>query len=135
MDLPPDLKALEDALAGRPRPNLPSALHDRVMHSVSDELALKPRSKRGSLWRFAAGVAAASLLWINLSMSAANNTVWRWDQTASAEPDSAAVAEVQELLPGCTESEARAHLLLLRARAQLTALPRPSGSRMTNIEF
>src|SRR4051794_2092994 len=78
-ELPPELRKLEAALAARPMPPANPAQRARVMGAVRQELAARPNSCRSatgprSFWQFAAGVAAALVLGINLSMSAANDT-------------------------------------------------------------
>jgi hypothetical protein len=125
MDLPPELRALDAQLAGRPKPDLPAALRARVLEAVRAELAREPRVERISFWRFAAGMAAAALLWINLSMSAANDTVWHWNGAKTRIVDAAALQQIQEVMPECSETEARARLLLLCAGELLVATPRP----------
>src|SRR5262245_20256051 len=76
-DLPPDLAAFERELSGRDPQELPAGLRPRVLAAVGRELRPRPRLPA---WQFAAATAAAALLWVNLSMSVANNLSWRLDR-------------------------------------------------------
>ena len=67
----------------------------------------KPRQGQSGFWRFAAGLAAAALLAINLSMSAANNTNWRLGR------------ELEDGIAG-SDRESQRQALLLHARSRLT---------------
>jgi hypothetical protein len=125
--LPPDLLALERALAARPRPEPSAGLRDRVLTAAERERP-GPRTgpERRDFVRFAAATAAAALLAINLSASLANNTDWH----LSARADGPAVADVagrlRELTPDVSEREAVRQALLLRAAAGLTPAPVPA---------
>jgi len=134
-ELPPELRELEDALAARVAPDAEGASRARVLGAVRQELAAKGKwgqtpfcpYKMVSVpifpWRFAAAAAAAVLAWLNLSMSAVNDTGFRLRAGSNGWDERAAVAEVRGLIPDCSEAEARRHVLLLRARAQLVAAP------------
>jgi hypothetical protein len=83
-ELPPELLELEQELAGRQMPGLPPDHRGSVLAAVRQELA-KRDSVRLILrrrWEFAAAVAALVLCWLNLSMSAANNTDFNLRQTS-----------------------------------------------------
>ncbi|MCY3023922.1 MAG: hypothetical protein NTW87_33505 [Planctomycetota bacterium] len=122
-ELPPDLRGLEAILASRPGPDAGGAVRARILAAVHRELAAKERRTRWSFWRFAAGLAALVLLGLNLSSSAVHDTEFSVGRTAGAQDDQAAVAQIRDLLPGCSEEEARRHVLLLRARARLVSAP------------
>jgi hypothetical protein len=117
-ELPPDLAHLERRLAERPRQEPPADLRQRVLAALGRGCG---REATG-FWRFVAAVAAAVVLAINLSMSAANDTDWRLGgdlapkQTASAD-------RIREVLPELSEREARRQAVLLRARSFLTLVP------------
>jgi hypothetical protein len=75
-------------------------------------------------WRHAFAVAAALLLWVNLSMSVANNTTW----PLAAGPDRAGLDETAEriraLAPELSEREARRQALVSQVHpAPAPALP------------
>jgi hypothetical protein len=59
---------LEARLRRRPMPTLPPGLRDRVLADVT--VATEPAPADG--WRFAAGLAAAVLVGLNLALMAAN---------------------------------------------------------------
>jgi hypothetical protein len=126
-ELPPDLAELERLLSRRRRPAPPADLRQRVLAAVRRASA----GEVAGFWRFAAGVAAAALLAINLSMSAAGNTDWHL--AGEPAPDCAASADrIHEVLPELSEREARRQAVLLRARCYLTpgAPASPSGPRL-----
>jgi hypothetical protein len=126
--LPPDLHALERALADRPRPGPSADLRDRVLAAIRAERP-GPRADRPrtGFARFAAATAAAALLAINLSASVANDTDWHLRRPAGG-PDVAAVADrLRELAPDVTEREALRQALLLRAGSGLTPAPAPTA--------
>src|SRR5262245_12821256 len=119
--LPPDLADVERMLARR-RTVEPSAdFAGRVLGSVRDALRHRPAvaAAPSSGWRSWAAVAAAVLVGINLSMSAAADTDWHL--TGDVEPrDVAALTdELRALAPDLPASELRRQALLARAGAGL----------------
>lgn len=128
LDLPPELREVESALAARSKPEADSTVRARILAGVRAELAIRERSIPPSLWRYAAAWAALVLLWLNLSISAVNWTEFRLSPGESQFDEQTALAQIEGLVPDCTKAEARRQLLLLRASAQLICVPRlPRG--------
>ena len=125
-DLPPDLHELERDLAGRPRPVPPAALRQRVIGCVRAELR-RNGSRNG--WTFAAGVAAAVLVWVNLSLSATLATDFGPQPDRPRRPVEKVAAEIQRLLPGLSDEEARRQAILLQAGSDLRGRPTFSAGR------
>ena len=79
-ELPDELGRLERELAERPCPEPSADLRSRVLRLVEAELdgaglrRAEPARPRAGWLSFAVATAAAVLIWINLSMSAANAT-------------------------------------------------------------
>jgi hypothetical protein len=68
------VRPIERALADLWRSDPPAELRARILTAVRAEWATgRARPAPASLWRFAAGLAAGVLLFVNLSMSAANH--------------------------------------------------------------
>jgi len=130
--LPEDLVSLERELGARPHPRPTDALRERVMGEVRGALACDAArtSRRLSVWEFAAALAAAVMLWMNLSMIAASDT--RLDLRASrANGTEASVAALRELVPGLSEQEARREVTRLGRGLPLVPTPNlePSVTR------
>jgi hypothetical protein len=129
-DLPDDFSDLESALAGRSTPEPGPELRDRVLGAVNRELKRRPsfRISRMRPWQFAAAAAAIAFCVLNLSMSAANNTDWRFSARAPATDIQTLADEIQTLLPDLDRGEALRHAHLLRA-SERTAVPNINLSR------
>ena len=125
-DLPPELRALENDLAARPGPDAGGTVRARVLGAVHQELSAGSRRKPVSLWWLAAA-AAALLLWLNLSISAVNNTDTGLSDKSNGWNARAAQAQILAVVPECSEEDARGLALLLRARAHLVTVPQPTG--------
>ena len=132
-ELPEDLAELERRLAARPRPEPSDDLRRRVMDAVRAELAgasaipLKT-PRRLSTWEFAAAVAAAVVLALNLAVSGANDMDWTGSESESLTPDPATVAALRQLMPGLTDDEVRGRWLLMQAGRHLVMAPPPPPS-------
>jgi hypothetical protein len=113
-ELPPDLEELERRLTARRPTGPPAELRRRVLTAVRRASG----EGEGGFWRYVAGVAAAALLAVNLSMSVANNTDWHLRGTPG--PSEAGADRAREVVPELSEREARRQAVLLRARSQLT---------------
>jgi hypothetical protein len=134
MELPAELREIELALAQRAVPEASGALRAGILTGVRAELAAKGRAQRRSTWRFAVAMAALVLLWVNFSISAVNWTELRLLPGERQFDERDAMAQIQELIPGCSQAEARRELLVLRARAGLVGVPmlrhaEPSAAR------
>ena len=123
--LPPELSELERQLAARGGPAPDAHVKLRVLRAVQAELRSREswRLRRKHAWHFAAGVAAAVLLWLNLSLFAANHTEWNFNRNDSRGETLAMAREIRELLPELTEGEALRQAALLQTNAR--ALPVP----------
>jgi len=124
-ELPPDLARLEEELAARQSPAPGPELKGRVLQAVRRELTARSsrRILRSSLWRFAAATAATVALWLNLGMSATNDTVWDLHKNGHGSEGLAAAEYLRELVPEMSEAEARRQALLLKAGARLVLAP------------
>jgi hypothetical protein len=114
-DLPPDLAALEQRLADRPRVEPHADLAARVLTATQDALR-QPAPPARSDWHTWAAVAAALLLAVNLSMSVAANTDWDF----APEPPATTAEQLRALAPDLPEAELRRQALLARAAAGLS---------------
>ena len=125
-ELPDDFSQFERALASRSTPEPSSELRARVLGAVNHKLTLRVsfRSIRMRPWQFAATAAAVFFCVHNLSMSAANNTHWRFAVRDMPYDLRSAAAAIQSLLPEMTREEALRHALLAHA-ASLPAAPAP----------
>lgn len=119
-DFPPELEAIERELVAELRAVPPAGLRGRVMAGVHRELG---RERLWSRWIFAAQVAAAAAIWINLSWSAARAT--ERDLMDRRPPRSlvAGAEEIRLLLPGIPEREALRQAILLEAGSSLARCP------------
>lgn len=125
-DLPEPLREIEARLASRPGIEPPSHLRQRILAEVRRNLAA-PVRPRLSLWEFAAALAAAVLVAMNLSMAAASQTALSLPSGPGNGIDEA-VAAVRQLVPDMPEAEARRQVVLLKAGSRLVPAPvlRPS---------
>ena len=129
MELPEELRRLEDDLGARVAPRPAPALRAKVLETVRKELgaAGSRRIVRGGLWSLAAA-AAAALLWANLSMAGANMTDWNF-APRDAQPSLAEEAEaLRTVLPELSDRDALGRALALRSGRRLLVLPVVSGS-------
>ena len=140
-ELPDELERLERELARRPCPGPSADLRDRGIRTVEAELrrAELPPTRAGGWLSFAVATAATVLVWINLSMSAANAT--SYDPRLPAEPHALdeTTRQIGELLPEMSEQEARRYAVILEGGADLipcpdVALDRPARNRMNTLE-
>ena len=124
--LPDDLRDLDSQLAERSRHEPGVGLRDRVLTAVRRERRSQPAlaAWRGT-GRFAAALAAAVLLWANLSMSAALDTSWHFMGNLDSGRLDATAGDVRRLLPEYSEREAYRHALLAQTAARLTPMPNP----------
>jgi hypothetical protein len=129
-ELPPELAALEQELAGRARKEVPPDLRQRVLTAMTEEL--RPvRSLWG--WSFATA-AAAVLLWINFSMSVTSNV----SLPHAADPPDGRIEEttrrIRALAPELPENEVHRQALLARAGPRLVPAPSSSPDRVRRKE-
>lgn len=131
-ELPPDLADLERRLA-RGRVGLPASLRGRVLAAVRRELNRGPADFAGRrAWPSLATAAAAALLWINFSMSVANNMDWRLGNSLDAGAIHATAGRIHGLLPELPPRERYRQALLLQAGSRLAPAPglEPSPARV-----
>ena len=129
-----DPTELERALAGRPGREPPPAFRARVMGAVSRELGADRRRER---WAFAARVAAAALLWLNLSLSATIVAAPPLPAAPNGRAAAEAAEQLRRLLPEMPREQALAYAAMLRAGSGVlthpTATPlRPPRGALTN---
>ena len=127
-DLPPDLKELEQSLAGRLRPRPPDDLRPRVLAAVRRELVAQPaRARRGraGAWQYAAATAAGILLVLNLLMSIGNRSDFPASRAANGVDVQQVAAKIHELVPFMTSEDAMREAIILRAGSHLKMAPQP----------
>jgi hypothetical protein len=118
---------VEEVLRHRIRA-LPSPGHrGRVLAAVGEELAFARRSwwARPDTWRFAAALAAAAALWLNLAMSAANGMRLGAAPRADGAAVAASARSIRRILPDLPPEEALRQAVLARADVRLSAMPLP----------
>jgi hypothetical protein len=108
-----ELVRLEQRLERRLAVDPPPALRARVARRVAAEL--KQQRLQDSI-AFAAAMAAALVLWANLSWTASRNTTILEPPAAS---DATIAAQIRDLLPDLSEAEARWQTVVLTRAAQL----------------
>ena len=145
-ELPDELERLERELAERPCPERSADLRDRVLRLVEAELdgaelrrAEPARPRAGGWLSFAAATAATVLVWINLSMSAANATSYDLRLPAGPHALDETTRQIRELLPEMSEQETRRYAVILQGGADLVpcpdvALDRPARDRMNTLD-
>ena len=118
--LPPELQQLERDLCCR---SLPDASGDMRYNVIKEVRGLMQNEARRSRWQFGIGVAAAALLWLNLSISAtqATNFGLQWREN---DPSIEVAAEViQRLVPELSAQEARREAFLMRVTFRMIPYP------------
>jgi hypothetical protein len=123
MNQPDDLDDLERDLRDHPFPEPSPAFRRQVLDAMLAEARRSQRPARAHLGGFAA-VAAALMLAINLSMSVANDSDFRFAAPAPRGQIRDTVAQVRALFPELTEDEALRHALALQAGSG-RAVPAP----------
>jgi hypothetical protein len=125
--LPSELLQLERDLANRSL----SAASAGLRHKILDDVRRRLRAERSrNRWQFAAAVAAAALLWANLSMSATQATDFGLRPTGRSESVETFAWQSRQLAPESSAEEARPQAVLLRVGANLPFMPRWVGSRV-----
>jgi hypothetical protein len=145
-ELPPELERLERALARRPCPGPSAELRDRVLRTIEAELVLaapgqaeSARTGSGGWLRFAVATAATVLVWVNLSMSAANATSHDLGPPAGPHALDETARQIAELLPEVSEQEARRYAVVLQGGAELipcanVALEPPARTQRNSLD-
>jgi hypothetical protein len=118
--LPPELQQLQEELLAHPRPDPPANLRQRVMDGVCGEL--RPNGWRAR-WAFAASLAAAVLVWVNLSLTATRATDCGLRVGYLPEVVDETTQQIVRLLPQISPEEARREALLLQAGSLLPPYP------------
>lgn len=123
-DLPDDLGELERRLIRHPRQEASEAFRRQVLAAVMWELDQNHADvARRSLWQFAAMVAVTMLLWINFSMSAANDIDWHLTGSIDSESFAASVSLIEDLAPDLSERDAVRQAWVLHAMSWVVPLP------------
>ena len=118
--LPSELRQLERELANRSLSAASTGLRQRVLDDVRTRLhAEKSRDRR----HFAAAMAIAALLWMNLSMSATQATDFDVRPKEPVESIAAIAPQIRQLLPELSPEESQRQAILLRAGANMTLMP------------
>ncbi len=117
--LSPELEGLERDLATRPHEQPPPWLRGRILHCVEIELC----RRRSFLDRPVLVAAAAALVWLNLSLSAANTTQGPLGPPGPRELAEPLARQIEQLLPEFPRADARRLALLYRAGSGLVPCP------------
>ena len=125
MNLPPDLAALERTLRGGLAAMEPDpAVRERVLAAVRRELRA---AERRQFWQYVGAVAAVFLIALNLSFSAAANTLR--PRLGPGSHNRAALREAIERLElDLSEEEIARRCVLLSAGEELLPMGRPYGT-------
>jgi hypothetical protein len=125
-ELPDELERLERELAERPCPEPSADLRDRVLRLVEASLdgaelrrAEPARPRAGGWLSFAVATAATVLVWINLSMSAANATSYDLRLPAETDAVDETARQIRRLLPEMSEQESRRYAMILQGSGDL----------------
>jgi hypothetical protein len=111
-ELSPELQRLERDMAHRPLPEAPARLRQRVL----DDLGSRRRTELArDRWQFAAAVAAAALLWLNLSMSATQATDFGFRPAGPSDSIEPTARQIRQLVPEFPADESRREAVLWRA--------------------
>ena len=114
--LPPELQQLERDLCCR---SLPDASGDMRYNVIKEVRGLMQNEARRSRWQFGIGVAAAALLWLNLSISATQATNFGLQRHENGQSIEAMAVEIQRLVPEISAHEARREAFLMRAKPRI----------------
>jgi hypothetical protein len=125
--LPKELTDLEQQLAARALPEPSPELRGRVITAIRQKTVEGPALGVTGAWRFAAALAAALLLMLNLSMSVANRAERDgWRRPQQQKQDTAAAArKLAQIVPELSEQEAFRTVLLLQNDPPLILAPCP----------
>lgn len=118
--LPKELEQLEYVLAHRPHEDPPAELRSSVMDAMQVELR-RQRPRTG--WWTLAAMAAAAVLWLNLSLSATNATDGHLSAQGSQQPLRTLAGQIRELLPEISSEEAWRQALVLQTASAWTPCP------------
>jgi hypothetical protein len=119
-ELPPDLAAFEQDFRARTGSEPAAPLRHRVLTAVRQELR---KGQRRSAWQFAAALAAAALLWMNFSMSVANNTSWTFTTGIDDDRLQAMADRIHALSPELPETEVYRQAFLAQAASPPVPAP------------
>lgn len=122
-DEPPDLERLEELLKSRHDPLMEASSRVRILRHVRTEMLRRKNTATGRRWQFAAGLAAAVMLGLNLSMSVGNAGDWGSNPVAQNTTQDTAIEQLREILPELNDAE-----LHQQARLLICAAPRRSGA-------
>lgn len=127
--LPPELAELEQRLACRAASQPSDHLRARILQAVARELAQPSMAAtpRMSFWSYAASLAAAAILVLNLSLAASGNPLAVRPKLAPQQTLARANA-IRQVAPELSAVETRRMALLLSASESLVAVPLPRGS-------
>jgi hypothetical protein len=118
-ELPNDFADLEGQLRNRWQLVPRGGFRQKVLGAMALARDRDKAPENNGLWRFAAAMAAAVLLGINLSMSVAADTDWRLGECLDSSEIEAQAAQIRQLLPEIPEREAYRQALLLWASSRV----------------
>jgi hypothetical protein len=124
VELPPELQDIERDLMGRERVQAPPGFRERLAHRIGEELR---RERARGLLAFAAGLAAAVVLCLNFSMTAAGSIEFELQVADGRPPVQALARQIQEAVPDLPPREALRQAILLSERAGLPGSPGAVG--------
>jgi hypothetical protein len=95
-----------------------------LRHRVLDDVRSRLRHEQSqSRWQFAAAVAAAAMLWMNLSLSATQATDFGLRPSRPSESIETIARQIEQLAPDLSPREARRQAILLQAGSNLVCYP------------
>lgn len=119
--LSPEFESLAARLRELPAIAAPPGLRERVLERVATELQ---RTRRIDCWMYAGGMAAAVVLWINLSWIASRETSFA---VPSPQTIDARARQIEQLVPGITSREAQRHAFVIDGGRRLAVSPSAGG--------
>ena len=124
-ELPDELVSIEQQLARAALRLEPSSgFCQRVLAAGKSASGLVAAAKtQPSVWQFAATAAVVALVWMNLSMSAANHTAWDFGPGAEPLDVRATADQLRAILPTLSEREARREAVMLLIGGQSLRAP------------
>lgn len=113
-----ELRALEDELAGRARPECSPQMRGRILQAVRRETS-RAAAQRGWV-QFTAAMAATVLLVLNLALLAGRDIGFPRRSSVSAESTQRLAAQLREVLPELSPKEAERQAVIYQTGGTLS---------------
>jgi hypothetical protein len=121
--LPPNLRDLEERLAGRPCPEPAADFRARVLAAMTSSRTTSTSRPAGRRWRLVWRMAAAVILALNLGMSVANAVRFQRLTSLAVAPAGLESWAARAATPGGFDPNDRFHVFAASALASLTPGP------------